>query len=140
MTTIGAVTAVLSRTVRGMGPPLARAGDWLRGEVTAGRVAGGRPAPELVRLTRLDGEVTAGSASSLASALGTAHELIREMIGPEPDFTAVVPYNDLDTLEAAHLCPETAAYLAAGQGGGVSAPPRSPRSPRAWPSPPHVWP
>ena len=64
-----------------------------------------------------------GCAASLASALDDARKLVRDMLGPEPDFAAAVPYHDLDTVRAASPGAETADYLAAAvQSGSVTGP------------------
>jgi len=123
VTTVGVITACLARTSRLLQPDMGWAGDWLGEQISAGHVTGDQPPAELARLARQAGTLAAGRAARLAGALGDAHELARDMIGPEPDFAAAVPYDDLDTVRAATLIVETAEYLAAAiQDGGVTVP------------------
>jgi hypothetical protein len=123
VTTVGVITACAARASRVLQPALPRAGDWLGEQISEGRVTGGRPPAELARLARRGGALTAGCAGGLAGALGDAHDLVRGMIGPEPDFAGAVPYDDLDTVRAATLGAGTAEYLAAAvAGGGVTGP------------------
>jgi hypothetical protein len=123
VTTVTTVTTYLAMTAGQLPPLLARAGDWLTAEITAGRVTAARPLPGLAGLAREASEVAAACACSLDHALATSRELTKALLGPEPDFAGDVPYDDLNTIQAASLTLEAAGYLtAAVQGGGITNP------------------
>jgi hypothetical protein len=121
VTTVTTVTTCLAVSAGRLQPLLAWLGEWLSAEITAGRVTARRPLTDPAGTARELGAVTAERASRLSHALGVAREAARAMPGPEPDFAGGVPYDDVDTVQAAFLGSQTAEFLAAAvQGGGVT--------------------
>jgi hypothetical protein len=121
--TVNTVTTCLAMTARELRPLLAWAGHWLSAEITAGRLTAVRPLCDPAGLAREAGTVTAACAASLDCALTGSRELTRTLLGPDPDFAGGVPYDDLNTIQAASLTLEAAGYLAAAvPGGGVTHP------------------
>jgi len=75
VSTISTVTACLAMTAGEVSRLLPWAGDWLSAEITAGRVIGEQPLPELAANARTTLETAAARAAHLASALQAAHDL-----------------------------------------------------------------
>lgn len=86
--TVYAVTGELSAAAHRMPQFLTRVSLWLTAEISAGRIAGSRPAWQLTDDARaLYGEA-AGHAAELAAALSSAHNLTSSLRASAPEGNA----------------------------------------------------
>ena len=86
--TVYVVTGELSAAVYRLPQFLTRVSEWLTAEISAGRIAGSRPAGQLSDDARaLYGEA-AGHAAALAAALGSAHNLTSSLRASTPEENA----------------------------------------------------